>query len=285
MPAGESGAAADLLENAAHGMAVRGELRTLAGLVRHLPGQEVLLRPGLRMWMIRLDLYARDFDACGAGIQRLRADLPADDAVNHFALTLIEAMLAVQRDDAEAAMALLPQLLDAPAGTDAMTLGGRDNILSWLYMQRGDYERARRIQLDNPERLVDGAPLLGTASGTLQGRCLIGLSYAMQGQITQAERIYRDVLRDAELGGGACTEPGYLATALLSEVLYEQNDPQAMVRLVQERVEVLERVSIPDSVLRLFYMLAASHRAMGHKLESFAWLERLEDSPLFGSII
>ncbi|MBB3176649.1 LuxR C-terminal-related transcriptional regulator [Variovorax sp. Sphag1AA] len=275
--AGESSAAADLLERSGYGLAVRGELRKLIGLVRQLPPEEVQSRPLLRLWMIRLELYSRDFDACVASIASLRAQLPEDDAVNHFTLTMLQATLAIQRDDIGSAMNLLPQLLQTPADADAMTIGGRDNILSWLYMQRGEYERARQVQLDNPTRLIDGVPLLGTASGTLQGRCLIGLSYAMQGQMTKAERIYRDVLREAELGGSACTDPRHLATALLGEVLYEQNEPEAVRQLLEDRVEVLERVSIPDSVLRLFYMLSAAHWIAGRRLESFACLERLED--------
>ena len=51
------------------------------------------------------------------------------------------------------------------------------------------------------------------------------------------------------------------------EVLYEQGDPKAVVALLEERVEVLERVSIPDSVLRLQYMLSAAHWLLGNRLE------------------
>ncbi|RZL94031.1 MAG: helix-turn-helix transcriptional regulator [Variovorax sp.] len=275
--AGEGKAAAALVEKSAYGLAVRGELRKLISLVRLLPPEEVQARIGLRLWMIRVELFARELDAFSANIARLRPDIPPDDAISHFWLTLLEATLALQRDDTDAAMALLPRLLAAPEGADAMAIGGRDNILTWLLMHRGDFERARRIQQDNPLRLINGIPLRGTASGTLQGRCLVGLSYALEGRMTQAERIYREVLREANEGGGACVDPAYLATALLGEVLYEHDETDAVLQLLEDRVDALERVSVPDSVLRVHRTLASAHWIAGRRLEGLADLERLED--------
>ncbi|MGJ7566403.1 LuxR C-terminal-related transcriptional regulator [Variovorax sp. GB1R11] len=275
--AGEGAAAAALVEKSAHGLAVRGELRKLIGLVRQLPPAEVQARIGLRLWMIRIELFARELDAFSANIARLRPDIPPDDAISHYWLTLLEASLALQRDDTDAAMALLPRLQSAPEGADALATGARDNILSWLYMHRGDYERARRVQQDNPIRLIDGESLRGSSSGTLQGRSLVGLSYAMEGRMTQAERIYREVLREANEGGSACVDATYLSTALLGEVLYEHGETEAALALLEDRVDALERVSIPDSVLRVHRSLAAAHWVAGRRLEGMSYLERLED--------
>ncbi|MDM0113988.1 LuxR C-terminal-related transcriptional regulator [Variovorax sp. J22R133] len=275
--AGEGAAAAALVEKSANGLAVRGELRKLIGLVRQLPAAQVQARVGLRLWMIRVELFAREFAAFADNIERLRKDIPPDDAISHFSLTLMQATLSVQQDDTDAAIALLPRLLAAPEGADAMAIGGRDNILSWLYMHRGEYDHARRIQQDNPIRLINGVPLRGTPSGTLQGRALVGLSYAMEGRMTQAERIYRDVLREANEGGSSCIDPAYLATALLGEVLYEHDEAAAALQLLEDRVDALERVSMPDSVLRVHRTLAGSHWVAGRRMEAMAWLERLED--------
>ena len=275
--AGEGAAAAALVEKSAYGLAVRGELRKLIGLVRQLPPAQVQARVGLRLWMIRVELFARELDAFSANIARLRPDIAPDDAISHYWLTLLEASLALQRDDTDAAQVLLPRLLAAPEGADALAIGARDNILSWLYMHRGEGERARRVQRDNPIRLVDGVPLRGTSSGTLQGRALVGLSYAVEGRMTQAERIYREVLREANEGGTACVDAAYLSTALLGEVLYEHGETEAVLTLLEDRVDALERVSIPDSVLRVHRTLAAAHWVAGRRLEAMACLERLED--------
>lgn len=275
--AGEGAAAAAMVEKSAHAFAVRGDLRKLISLVRQLPPEQVQARVGLRLWMIRVELFARELDTFSEHIARLRPDIPPDDAMSHYWLTLLEASLALQRDDTDAAQALLPRLLAAPQGADALATGGRDNLLTWFYMHRGEYELARRIQQANPMRLIDGVPLRGTASGTLQGRALVGLSYALEGRMTQAERIYREVLREANEAGGTCIDASYLATGLLAEVLYEHDETEAVIELLENRVDALERVSIPDSVLRVHRALAAAHWAAGRRLEGMASLERLED--------
>ena len=177
-------------------------------------------------------------------------------------------------------MLILPDLLQPPPGVEAAAIGGRNNILSWLYMHRGEYEQAQHMQFEAPQQNVEGVALLGTPSGSLQGRCLVGLSYALEGQVMQAERVYRDVLYEAERHGSSCVDPAYLAAALLGEVLYELNDTPAALRLLEDRVDVLERVSIPDSVLRVLVVLSASHWIAGRHLDAFAYLDRLEEYAL-----
>jgi LuxR family maltose regulon positive regulatory protein len=278
--ADEVSAAADLLDQYGRDLLARGELRNLNSLVRRLPQREIQARTNLRLWMARSQLLARELDACAESLERLEADLPASDASARFALALLRATLAVARDDTDAAMQVLPQLLHPPPDVDPAAIGGRDNILSWLYMHRANYELARQVQLRSPSTRAGGAPLLGSPSGRLQGRCLVGLSYALEGQIIEAERIYRDILYESEQRGPSCIDPACLSAALLGEALYELNDPSAALQLLEDRVDVLERVSIPDSVLRVLTVLSASHWLAGRRQEALSYLDRLEDYAL-----
>lgn len=275
--AGEAAAAADLVEHCALSLFVRGERRTLISLLRQLPAEQVERSFVLGAWMARSQVYLREFDACAQTLDRLDAMLPEGHAVERFQIALLRAALCVQRDDTEGAVALLPRLSPAPPGVDPVGLGGLNNILSWIYMHQGEYEKARRIQLDAPRLLVDGVPLLSTAAGSLQGRCLVGLSHAFEGQMTRAERIYRAVAAEAEQCGKACADAYYLAIALLADVLYELNDAPQARALLESRVDVLERITIPDAVLRVLRLLSAAHWQADNRLESFAYLERLED--------
>lgn len=277
LSANEVSAAADLLDQYGQDLQARGELRNLYGLVRRLPKQEIESRANLRLWMARAQLMARELDACRESIARLDADLPASDVHARFAVVLLHATLAIARDDVDGATLILPHLLHPPPDTEPFTLGGRDNILSWLYMHRADYEQARQVQLNPPSTQAGRPSPLGTPGGRLQGRCLIGLSYALEGQIIEAERIYRDVLYESEQRGPSCIDPACLAAALLGEALYELNDPAAALQLLEDRVDVLERVSIPDSVLRVLTVLSASHWLAGRRQEAFSYLDRLED--------
>ncbi|HZZ14187.1 MAG TPA: LuxR C-terminal-related transcriptional regulator, partial [Paraburkholderia sp.] len=275
--AGEAAAAADLVLSVARTMQITGDLRKLVGLIRLLPLAEVQARIGLRLWMLHLQLYAREFDACIATIERLEADIPARDAHSRYRLTLLRAALAVQRDDADEALSVLPHMLQIPADADSLAVGGRNNLLSWIYMRRGEYEAARRVQRDAPPLIVNGAPLMGTSAGALNGRCIAGFSYALEGNFIQLERISRDVLFEADQRGTAAAEAACFAAALLGEVLYEFNDLEAARKLLEDRIDVLERVSIPDSVLRVLTVLSAAHWVAGHRLDAFAYLERLEE--------
>lgn len=275
--AGESAAAADLVLRVARTMQIKGDLRKLVGLIRLLPVAEVQTRIGLRLWMVHLHLYAREFDACAAGIARLQSDIPASDAHSRYRLILLQAALAVQRDDTDEAMSVLPLMQQIPAEADSLTVGGRNNLLSWIYMRRGEYEEARRIQREAPHLLVDGQPIMGTSAGLLNGRCIAGFSYALEGKFIQVERISRDVLFEADQRGSAAAEAACFAAALLGEVLYEFSDLEAARKLLEDRIDVLERVSIPDSVLRVLTVLSAAHWVAGHRLDAFAYLERLEE--------
>jgi LuxR family maltose regulon positive regulatory protein len=278
LKAGEAARAAALIEQFAQSLFVRGQMRTLAALVRQLPLAQVQSSLTLRIWMARQQLFHFEWDACTASLDALDADLPANAAADRFTVLVLRAALAIQRDKAGTAIALLPQLLDPPPAADRVTLAGRNNVVSWIYMQLGEYEQARDIQLvAGADSANGGTPLLGTGAGALMGRCFVGLSYAMEGQMNQAERIYRAVLREAERHGRACNQPACVAAALLSEVLYEQNQNEEARELLERRVDVLERVAVSDVVLRGLLVLSGARWVAGHRLDAFAWLERLEE--------
>lgn len=275
--AGEADAAADLVAGHAQRLVASGQSRTLIRLLRVLPSEQVQSRLVLRQWSARMQMHARDLDGARRSLAELAKDIGPDDALNRYMLDVSWVTLAVQRDDIEGAMRVLPRLLQLPPDADAHTLGARNNLLSWLYMHRGDYEAARRIQFEaRPLLLDDGQLLLGTSAGSLQGRCLVGLSHVMEGQMKLAERVYRDVIHDAERGGSGCAEPGLLATALLGEVLYEVNDTDAALELLEPKVDLLERISIPDSVWRVMGVLASVHWLAGRRPDALAYLARLE---------
>jgi LuxR family transcriptional regulator, maltose regulon positive regulatory protein len=278
LKAGEPARAAALIEQCAQSLFMSGQMRTIASLVRRLPLAQVQSSVYLRIWMARQQLFHMEAAACAASLDALDADLPAQAASDRFTVLVLRAAIAILRDDAHGAIALLPALLDAPASADGVTLAGRNIVLSWIYMQRGEYEQARALQNgEAPPRTSDGTPLIGTGAGSLMARCFAGLSYTLEGQMTQAERIYRSVLREAERHGRSCNQPACVAAALLSEVLYEQNHNEAARDLMEGRAEVLERVAVADVVMRGMLVLSGARWVAGHRLEAFAWLERLED--------
>ncbi len=275
--AGEAAAAADLVLEVAPQLRLRGELRKLLGLMRLLPADEIHARVGLRLWEAQLQLFTREFDACAASLPQLLADVPAEDRLARFRLAIVRGTLAVQRDDSESMSVIVPDLLAVPANADSVGIGGHNHLLSWHAMHQGDFERVREIQASAPALFVDGMALVGTPSGALFSRCVMGLSHALEGRFLQVERICRDVLAEADRRGNEAVEAACIAAALMGEVLYEFNELDAARQLLEERIDVLERTSIPDSVLRVLRVLSAVQWMAGHQLDAFAWLERLEE--------
>jgi LuxR family maltose regulon positive regulatory protein len=275
--AGDPDAAADLVEQHAESLYAHGDLRMLIELVRLLPVEQVQARVKLRILKARMQLYARDFTACANSLDQLFHDVPDSEVHDRFMIALLRASLALQRDDTEAAMTVLPQLLNPPPGSNSVAIGSCANILSWLYMHRGEYEKARQVQLDRPALLINGEPFLGTSAGSLQGRCMIGLSHALEGQMKQAERVYRDVMHEAAHCGKAGADATYLSAALLGEVLYETNDVDAAFKLLSGWIDILERISIPDSVLRVLQVLWNVQWLAGNHQEAMAFIERLDE--------
>jgi LuxR family maltose regulon positive regulatory protein len=103
------------------------------------------------------------------------------------------------------------------------------------------------------------------------------LSYALEGRMTQAERIYRAVAAEARQGGKGCVDSYYLAIGLLGDVLYEVNDVRQARELLEDKVDMLERIAIPDAVLRAFRLLTGANWQIGRRPEAFAQVQRLED--------
>ena len=270
--------AATLVERAAPALFANGELRQLAGLVRRLPEALVHDRPGLRLWVAYGQLHAMRLDDCERSIRGLREALGDASPTERYRLTLLRALHAAQRDDWAGSMEILPELNAIPPDADQIARSGRRNLLTWIHLYGGDYEQARRVQLDGAGPAAGSAPPHGTAFGLLAGRCLVGLTHAVEGRIIQAERIYRDVLHEAEARGPACADAGTLAAGLLGDVLYELNDWTGVLALLEPRLDVLEQVSIPDTALRVMLVLGRSRWLAGRPIDAFDGLEQAQDA-------
>jgi LuxR family transcriptional regulator, maltose regulon positive regulatory protein len=277
---GEPAAAADLVQNIARGLQLSGELRKVVGLMHLLPKAEIDARTGLRLWRIHLHLYAREFDACAVAIAQLRAELAPDDHHSHFRLTLLQSALAVQRDDLDGASALLPALRSMPAEVQGIAAGACNNLLSWLHARRGEFDAAREVQRTRVPMLPDGTPVMGTSAGILSGRALVAFSHLLEGNMSKVEHVCRDVLFEAEQRGSAAAEAAALAAALLGEVLYESGDAQQARMLLENQLDVIERVSFPDAVASVLGVLSSSHWLAEHRLDATACLDRLEEYAL-----
>ncbi|MNM92368.1 HTH-type transcriptional regulator MalT [compost metagenome] len=103
------------------------------------------------------------------------------------------------------------------------------------------------------------------------------MSLILEGRITQAEHIFREVLQEAEQQGPAYGTVAFMAAGLLASALYELNECESVCQLLEPRIGVLERASLPEAVLQALLMLSSSHWQAGRRLETHAQLDRLEE--------
>lgn len=269
--AGEAGAAADTIQTCAPELLARGGFRQLSGLLRLLPAAQIESRFALQLMQAHVDLRSLRLDATTRAIPRLEAQAAALGARERFAVIVLRGAMALMRDDIGAAVALLPELEAAPPDADDFVMTSRANVLGWLHMHRGEYERARQVLADGTHH--GGGGMLSS----LIGRCLSGLSLSIEGKMLQAEPVFRQVLHEADQLGPEYVGVAHMAAVLLSETFYELNEIDAVCTLLERWIGQLETVSVPDATLRALLMLSLSHRVAGRRLEAAACLDRLED--------
>jgi len=271
LAAGDTDAAGRLAERGALTLFLQGRMSEVISLVRQLDPATLCTNPNLRLWMGWVELAEYRLDDCAGTVARLRAEASRLEPAMRYRLTLLDCLLAIRSDDNDAVSRLLPELLEAPPEADDFALAGRRNVLSWLYLHRGEFDEARRIQRDEPPPMIGGEPIVGTLFGALVGQCLIGLSYAVEGHMQRAERIYRNVLREAHERGARCAEAARLTAQLLVEVLYEQHGPIVAARFIQDQLGTHDGL-IPDTTLRMIIVSNRAQQAAGRLREALAHL-------------
>ncbi|CAI8846326.1 LuxR family transcriptional regulator, maltose regulon positive regulatory protein [Pseudomonas sp. IT-P74] len=267
--AGDAEAAADIVEACAYDLLAKGNLSQISGLLKGLPAEQTAERFGLQLVMAHLQLYSRNFQALHQTLQHLHTHYAKLDHQQRHTLTVLKGSQAIHQDDTAAMLAILPELLAIPAGADDFAWSGRSNTLAWLYMYQGEFEKAREI-------LEDGERPHGSPRRSLLGRCMSGMSLALEGRATQAEHLYREVLEEAEKHGVAYLVVSTMAAGLLGTALYEQGDYDAACQLLERRMKLLEQVAIPDTVLQCMQTLSMAHWLAGRQTEALSWLDRLE---------
>ncbi|WP_213959653.1 LuxR C-terminal-related transcriptional regulator [Variovorax sp. dw_954] len=268
----ETKAAADMVAAVVRELLNGGELGRLSALLRQIPAEELRPRGSLRLAQANLQVFARDLRPLAQTIAQIDADCMSGElALDHlqrYELLLLRACLALHLDDTAGLKAMLPAMAQVPEGADDLALAGSGTIQGWAYIHLGRFEQAREV-------LTAGAG--GSVRQALVARSLGALSHVMEGRVVEAERILREVYEEAEQRGSAFAGVACTAAALLGDVLYELGEVESARRLLESRIELIERVTIPDAVLRAYVVLATAHWQEGHQLEAFDALDRLED--------
>lgn len=275
--AGDLEQAADWVERWARELFLNGELQQLVRAVSELPRTILNARPSLLLWLGWTQLCYHQLAACHETLAALRAQLRESDHEGRAHCVLLAFSLALQEDDLGTAQSLLPELMSMRQGVDAVLVGGRRNLLGWMYAHTAEYEQARAVLQGAPPLREDGSPLLDSAFGHLMTQSLLGLSWLYEGDVRHAEPVLRDALSQAERALGRYSELACNAAAYLSAALYESNELDELRQLLDGRLDTMERVVLPDALVTVALVCARLRRFEGNPMEAIEGLERIED--------
>lgn len=269
--------AADWLDRWARELFLNGELQRLVRAVSELPRAILRERGSLLLWLGWSQLCYRQFPACHDSLAALKEQMRAGDAEARSHWSLLAFSLALQEDDVPTAQALLPEMQAMRQGSDAVLIGGRRNLLSWLFTHVGDFEQARQVMQGPVPSRDDGSALLDSPFGALMSQALRGFALMHSGDMRRAEPALRDALADAERALGPFCEAACNAAGFLSAVLYEVNDIAGLHPLLEPRFDAIERVTLPDALITAAVVRCRLRRLEGNPLEALEGLDRLEE--------
>lgn len=265
LAAGQRDAAYDLAERSLYeSLMARGRQGTVLEWLRRLPAEEVDRRPRLLLaaaWSLGL---SERHEEANHFIERILSQ-PGADAALRCECALIQSGAAVYADDPDRFAALHDPWAHDPPLTDPMLLQVHANRSAFRTLLEGEPALARLRQQQAPRGEH------GLAQGYLDrwGEFIVGLSYVWEGQALLAENLLRPTLARAEGDLGRRSPFACMLAAVLAAAFWERNLPDAAGELLANRLDVLERSTLPEAVLLGYRTMArvaaaegAEHRAL-----------------------
>ncbi|HOW46934.1 MAG TPA: LuxR C-terminal-related transcriptional regulator [Rubrivivax sp.] len=196
-------------------------------------------------------------------VDRLLANAGGDAALR-CECALVLGGAALFADDPDRFAALHDPWAQDPPLADALRLKIHANRSSLRALIDGDPALARLAQQRVPA--VGQGP--DRSYLARWGELIVGLSYLWEGQVQLAERLLAPALAEAEAQLGRRSAFASMVASLLAAAVWEQDRPAEAAALLANRLDVLERQGLPDTVLLGFRTMAriavgegAEHRA------------------------
>ncbi|WP_457096821.1 LuxR C-terminal-related transcriptional regulator [Lysobacter sp. P5_B9] len=270
LSAGQAALAYDLAERCMYELILRGQMGRVLEWLDRLPETEVTRRPRLRLaaaWALALGGH---HDAARGLVAHIYADPDAapEDRGESAAVCTAAAFFSDRVDEAAALLGDW-SVRTPPSSTKLQCFLANQQAQICLY--RGEPEQTRYLFLSAPHD--NGIP--GMESSRSFGDWLVGMSYLAEGQVRLAEGVLRTALTQAESVVGRRSQvAGMLATALAS-ALWERDEPEAVVSLLANRLDVIERLAAPETVASAYVLRARWLALHGQEHRAYDLLESL----------
>ena len=263
--------AAELVGLCGRQMIREGQLKTLLSWNDQIPA--VITKDTLAMQfpIIGALILCWRLNEASAQLQKLEDSGHSFDEKGRIELKMLQAHLCRSKDDTQGILQIVEGVDNF--GDDNFLRGIANNLSSLAYCHAGEYAKARDLQLRLSPSEVD----IHQAQRKVVGESMIGLSFAMQGDMLQAEPSYRKAFAAAIRLRGKQSELAAYAASLLSEVLYEVGLWDEARQLLSGLLDVIDHVATPDGMIRSYMTLCRIASQTKHVNEAKSYIEMLED--------
>jgi LuxR family maltose regulon positive regulatory protein len=248
---------------------------------------------------VRLQLTAAWIQAMGHGAATVPAVIeqvrrhPQFDELCAFEAALISATAATFCDKPGLIEDALRGLADPPPGATPLhllSLGNQQGILALL---AGSTERARQI-LSAAISAAPREPLMRLSLGFAD--FMLGLTHLWEGNPARAIAVFEPQLRAAEREMGRRSTVAVMLAAGHAAALYLQDSVDMALSVLADRLDVIERVGLPDPIVLAYRVLAETAARRGderraldtwqslHEIGMARELPRLVSASLAGQI-
>ncbi|AEB86192.1 helix-turn-helix transcriptional regulator [Alicycliphilus denitrificans] len=250
--AGQHEIAYDLAEQCLYEAVTQGHQESVLRWLDLLPEAQLLERPRLRLaaaWALALSERHAEAESL---VRDILEDQDADPSLR-YECALIASGAAYYADQPDRCLALFQPWMGAPPpGQDPRLLQMHANRQAAMAILAGDPARARRYLQTVPH----GDFGKRYSYGVRWGSFITGLSYLWEGQGVLGEEMLQPALGSADAELGRRAPFSCMTAALLAAAVYERDRIDEAAELLANRLDVLERVGIPETVL-LGYRTAA----------------------------
>jgi LuxR family maltose regulon positive regulatory protein len=270
--AGRRDLAFDFAEQCLYGAMIHGRHSSVLEWLERLPEGELDRRPRLRLaaaWALAL---TQRNEQAGRQVARILGQQGVDEALR-YECALILSGAAYFADEPDRYNELFAPWADYRP-VDASLARMHTNRLSVRALVAGEPAEARRYQVGAPREDAGAAfPFLAR-----WGDFFVALAYLWEGQVRLAEDTLRSVVVEAEVRMGRRAPLTCMLATLLAAAKWERNQPDEAAALLANRLDVLERAGVPETLLLAYRTLARIAAAAGDEHRALDMLESLRSA-------
>lgn len=255
---GDEARALSLAATSLRQMAREGRLNEARDWIRRLPADALASDLSLRLtvaWVKALGDGAADVHGI---VEAIRADAPADRQAL-FEAGLVAATAGVFCDRPGAVRDGLDEWLPLPAGAIPLHDLSHANCLAMYDMYRGATQAARD-RLEGAARRIAGEPSMQLPQAFAD--VIFGLSHLWEGKPIRADAVLQPALERAERESGRRGVMAAMFAGTLAAAAFERDQTARARALLANRIDVIDRVGLPDAVLLAYRTL--SHLAISN---------------------